>query len=154
MPVDYTFPEGHRIGIVLIANLNALQRNGPTGTTITLNTKQSTVSLPIVGGFDAAVSAGAFADTTAVTQPVGGTVPATLALSLRGPATFGTFTPGIDKEYTATTDATVTSSAGDADADRGGPRPPGQRRVHAGRSRCGRGAGQGGLDRPDRERRR
>ncbi|MDA0184762.1 CocE/NonD family hydrolase [Solirubrobacter phytolaccae] len=114
MPVDYTFPAGHRIGIVLIANLNALQRNGTTGTTVTLNTKQSTVSLPIVGGFDAAVSAGAFADTTAVTQPVGGTVPATLALSLRGVASFGTFTPGLDKEYTAATDATVISTAGDA----------------------------------------
>ncbi|MDA0182098.1 ThuA domain-containing protein [Solirubrobacter phytolaccae] len=45
---------------------------------------------------------------------VGGTVPATLALSLGAPATFGTFTPGVAREYTATTDATVISSAGDA----------------------------------------
>ncbi|WP_053225888.1 M14 family zinc carboxypeptidase [Solirubrobacter soli] len=45
---------------------------------------------------------------------VGGTVPATLALTLGAPATFGAFTPGIAKEYTATTTATVVSSAGDA----------------------------------------
>jgi alpha-glucuronidase len=45
---------------------------------------------------------------------VGGTVPATLSLSLGGPATFGAFTPGVDRDYTASTTATVTSSAGDA----------------------------------------
>ena len=45
---------------------------------------------------------------------VGGTVPATLALTLGAPATFGAFTPGVTREYTATTNATVTSSAGDA----------------------------------------
>ena len=31
----------------------------------------------------------------------GGTVPATLALSLGAPAIFGPFTPGIDNDYTA-----------------------------------------------------
>ena len=45
---------------------------------------------------------------------VGGTVPATLSLSLGAPASFGAFTPGVTKEYTATSVATVTSSAGDA----------------------------------------
>lgn len=43
-----------------------------------------------------------------------GTVPATLALSLGTPASFGAFTPGIAKTYTATSKATVTSTAGDA----------------------------------------
>jgi X-Pro dipeptidyl-peptidase len=47
-------------------------------------------------------------------QPVGGTVPATLALTLGAPAQFGAFTPGIAKEYTASTTATVISTAGDA----------------------------------------
>jgi hypothetical protein len=41
-------------------------------------------------------------------------VPATLALSLGAPASFGAFTPGIAREYTATTSANVVSSAGDA----------------------------------------
>ncbi|MDA0183241.1 M14 family metallopeptidase [Solirubrobacter phytolaccae] len=45
---------------------------------------------------------------------VGGSVPATLALTLGTPAAFGAFTPGVDKEYTATTEATVLSTAGDA----------------------------------------
>ena len=35
-------------------------------------------------------------------QPVGGNVPATLSLTLGAPATFGAFTPGVAREYTAT----------------------------------------------------
>ncbi|HWK30098.1 MAG TPA: M14 family zinc carboxypeptidase [Solirubrobacter sp.] len=45
---------------------------------------------------------------------VGGTVPATLALSLGAPASFGAFTPGVASDYTASTSANVISSAGDA----------------------------------------
>ena len=46
--------------------------------------------------------------------PVGGSVPATLSLTLGAAAGFGPFTPGLAKDYTATTTATVISSAGDA----------------------------------------
>ena len=45
---------------------------------------------------------------------VGGTVPATLALTLGQPAQFGAFTPGVTKTYTASTTANVISTAGDA----------------------------------------
>ena len=45
---------------------------------------------------------------------VGGTVPATLALTLGAPAAFGAFTPGVARDYTASTTATVISTAGDA----------------------------------------
>jgi hypothetical protein len=45
---------------------------------------------------------------------VGGSVPATLSLTLGGPASFGAFMPGVEREYTASTTATVTSTAGDA----------------------------------------
>jgi hypothetical protein len=45
---------------------------------------------------------------------VSGTTPATLALTLGAPASFGPFTPGIDRTYTASTTANVVSSAGDA----------------------------------------
>ena len=45
---------------------------------------------------------------------VGGTVPATLALTLGTPAAFGPFTPGVAKDYTASTTANVISTAGDA----------------------------------------
>ncbi len=48
------------------------------------------------------------------TAEVGATVPATLALTLGAPATFGAFLPGVANEYTASTTATVVSSAADA----------------------------------------
>jgi X-Pro dipeptidyl-peptidase len=160
-----------------------------TQTDITLDTKLSKVSLPIVGGYDAAVAAGAFVPETVApvigaapditvdapgptavtyatpavtdnedpspdigcappsgstftlgqtivtctardangntsaksftvtvrgTLAVGATVPATLALTLGAPASFGTFTAGVAKEYTASTSANVISTAGDA----------------------------------------
>ena len=44
----------------------------------------------------------------------GGNVPATLALSLGSPATFGAFTPGVEKTYVASTTADVVSTAADA----------------------------------------
>src|SRR3954454_16350348 len=52
--------------------------------------------------------------TPCTTGDVGGTVPATLALTLGAPASFGSFTPGLAKDYTASTTATVISTAGDA----------------------------------------
>ena len=48
------------------------------------------------------------------TGGVGGTVPATLGLTLGAPASFGAFTPGVAKDYTASTTANVISTAGDA----------------------------------------
>jgi hypothetical protein len=45
---------------------------------------------------------------------VGGNVPATLSLTLDGPASFGAFTPGLGKTYFASTGANVISTAGDA----------------------------------------
>jgi hypothetical protein len=54
------------------------------------------------------------AGSTSTTGTVSGTTPATLALTLGAPASFGAFTPGIDRTYTTSTTATVVSSAGDA----------------------------------------
>jgi Asp-tRNA(Asn)/Glu-tRNA(Gln) amidotransferase A subunit family amidase len=54
------------------------------------------------------------ANADVVATTVGGTVPATLALKLGAPASFGAFTPGLDREYTATTTATVVSTAAEA----------------------------------------
>jgi alpha-L-rhamnosidase len=45
---------------------------------------------------------------------VGGTVPATLALTLGGSGSLGSFVPGAGADYEATVPATVTSTAGDA----------------------------------------
>lgn len=49
-----------------------------------------------------------------VAAPVGGTVPATLSLTLGAPAAFEPFVPGIAKTYTASSSAQVVSTAGDA----------------------------------------
>jgi enterochelin esterase-like enzyme len=51
---------------------------------------------------------------SAAAGDVGGTVPATLSLTLGAPASFGAFTPGVTKDYSASTTASVTSTAGDA----------------------------------------
>ncbi|MDA0183475.1 DUF1080 domain-containing protein [Solirubrobacter phytolaccae] len=51
---------------------------------------------------------------TNVDVPVGGSVSATLALSLGAPATFAAFTPGVTKNYDADAAVTVTSTAGNA----------------------------------------
>ncbi|MDA0183370.1 DUF3616 domain-containing protein [Solirubrobacter phytolaccae] len=51
---------------------------------------------------------------TKADAPVGGSVLATLALTMGAPAAFPTFVPGVEREYTATTKATVISTAGDA----------------------------------------
>jgi hypothetical protein len=45
---------------------------------------------------------------------VGGTVPATLSLSLGAPASFGAFTPGLAKDYDAQMSADVVSTAANA----------------------------------------
>ena len=45
---------------------------------------------------------------------VGGSVTPTLDLTLGAPATFGAFTPGLDRDYDASTTANVISTAGDA----------------------------------------
>ena len=46
--------------------------------------------------------------------PVGGQVPATLALTVGASPSFGAFVPGATKDYAASTTANVTSTAGDA----------------------------------------
>src|SRR6202008_4375619 len=48
------------------------------------------------------------------TTPGGGSVPPTPSLPLGPPAAFGAFTPGVAKDYFASTSANVISTAGDA----------------------------------------
>ena len=51
---------------------------------------------------------------TSTSGGAGASVPATLALTMGTPAAFGNFTPGLGKDYTASTTANVISTAGDA----------------------------------------
>ena len=54
---------------------------------------------------------------------VGGNVPATLSLTLGTPASFGAFTPGVARDYMATSSANVISTAGDATLSVADPSP-------------------------------
>ena len=154
MPTEHTFKAGHRI-VVIVAGTNTSMASatGNPNVPVTLDTRTSKVTLPVVGGYDALAAAGAFTDPTA---PVGGTVPATLSLTLGAPAAFGAFTPGIAKEYTASTTATVISSAGDATLTVADPspdrhRPAGQRHLRPGLPAAGPRRHQD-VDRPHLER--
>jgi dienelactone hydrolase len=55
-----------------------------------------------------------FPNSVSVPGQVGGTVPPTLSLSIDAPARFGALRPGTTQDYTASTTASVTSTAGDA----------------------------------------
>ena len=61
------------------------------------------------------------AGSTSSTGKVSGTAPATLALTLGADASFGDFSAGVDKTYTASTTANVTSTAGEATLSVGDP---------------------------------
>ncbi|HWK27240.1 MAG TPA: M6 family metalloprotease domain-containing protein [Solirubrobacter sp.] len=75
-------------------------------------TGTGTVTLKAVSESDPSKTASAVC--TLADSTVGGTVAATLALNLGAPADFGPFTPGLGKDYYASTTATVVSTAGDA----------------------------------------
>jgi len=61
LPNDFTFPAGHRIGIVLGGDFSGFSStNGTAGTAITVDTRASKLVLPVVGGSAAAESSGAF----------------------------------------------------------------------------------------------
>ncbi|WP_053227306.1 CocE/NonD family hydrolase [Solirubrobacter soli] len=112
MPTEHIFKAGHRIAIIVAGtNTSMASATGNQNVAVSLDTRTTKVTLPVVGGYEALAAAGAFTDPTA---PVGGTVPATLSLTLGASASFGAFTPGLAKEYTASTTATVISSAADA----------------------------------------
>jgi len=65
LPEDFTFAAGHRIGIIIGTNFSAYgSTNGMTQTVVTLDAKLSKMKLPIVGGYDSAVAAGAFSAET------------------------------------------------------------------------------------------
>jgi len=108
-PKDMVIPAGRRLAfMILSSDFEHTIRPAP-GTQLTIDTAHSDVSLPIVGGNAAFAAA-----TGAALGAAGGTVPATLALTLGAPASFGSFEPGVAREYTASTTANVISTAGDA----------------------------------------
>ena len=82
-----------------------------------VETTSANLAAGYILGYDAAESVNAayqLFDLGTADGGVGGTVPAALSLTLGAPASFGAFVPGVAAEYTASTIATVISTAGDA----------------------------------------
>ena len=90
-------------GLYAVSGSHTYPRPGGYAATVTVTRGTATSS----AAFDVVVDA--IAEGSA-----GGTVPATLALSLAGPASFAPFTPGVARTYTTSTTANVISTAGDA----------------------------------------
>jgi hypothetical protein len=111
MPKDTIVKAGNRLGLMVMSSDHDYTIRPAPGTQVTVDPAATTMTLPVVGG------APAFAQDTGTGYAqgsVGGTVPATLALTLGGPASFGVFAPGAAGDYFASTTATVLSTAGDA----------------------------------------
>ena len=63
---DYTFPAGHRIGVVIVGSYTGFSSTtDPSGATITLDLQRSKITLPIVGGYAGAAAPRGFADENA-----------------------------------------------------------------------------------------
>ena len=85
LPNDFTFKAGHQIGVVIGANFSAYSTtNGTTAAQLTVDTKLSKISLPVVGGYSTARASGAFAADTAGPTV---TVPPTITKEATGPTT-------------------------------------------------------------------
>jgi hypothetical protein len=112
-PKDSIVPAGRRLGLMVMSSDRDYTVRPAAGTQVTVDTAQTTFTLPVGGG--AGALAPAIGEGIAeVPGTVGGTVPGTLSLSLGAPATFGAFAPGVGASYDASTTANVVSSAGDA----------------------------------------
>ena len=110
---DTVIPAGRRLALMVFSSDREYTIRPAPGTQLALDLSSSTMTLPVVGG--SGVLAPAISEgITQVPGPVTGTVPATLSLTLGAPASFGAFTPGVMRDYTATTTGTVVSSAGNA----------------------------------------
>jgi hypothetical protein len=108
-PKDAIVPAGNRIALMVFSSDAQYTIHPAAGTQLTLDLGKSSFTIPVVGGSGLLASA-----TGNAMGDVGGSVPATLSLTMGAPASFGAFTPGLAKEYTASTTATVISTAADA----------------------------------------
>jgi hypothetical protein len=122
-PFDVTFTQSEAAeihyttdGSTPTFNSPTYQPSHPRGRPEPVHIGGTTTLRWIAKDFKGNVSTGSrtFTIGTQTSGGVGGTVPATLSLSLGTPASFGTFTPGVDKDYTSSQTGTVTSTAGNA----------------------------------------
>ena len=110
-PTDKVVLQGQQLALMVFSSDRLFTLRPQPGTEVTVDLAGTSVAIPVVGGSKAFTTATGGDEEEA---PVGGTAPATLSLSLGAPATFGAFTPGVAKDYTASSTANVISTAGDA----------------------------------------
>ena len=154
-PRDVVVPAGRRIGLMVLASDRDHTVRPPAGTELTLDLGNSSFTIPTVGGSKllATQLGGDQEDGT-----VGGTVPATLALTLGAPATFGAVHAGRGARVHGVHDGQRGQHRGRRGADRRRSErtPPAiwSTARSRSRSRCGLGVQQDRVDRPGVERRR
>jgi predicted acyl esterase len=110
---DAVIAAGRRLALMVFSSDREYTIRPAPGAELALDLSNSTMTLPIVGG-SSALAPAVGEGITQVPGPVTGDVPATLSLTLGAPASFGAFTPGVARDYTASTTSTVVSTAGDA----------------------------------------
>ena len=110
-PTDKVVLQGQQLALMVFSSDRLFTLRPQPGTEVTVDLAGTSLSIPVVGGSKAFTTATGGDEEEA---PVGGTVPATLSLTLGTPASFGAFVPGVARVYTASTTANVISTAGDA----------------------------------------
>ena len=131
-PQAWTVQPGHELKLELLAQDSPyLRTSGPAAPQQPITVSDLQLRLPVIdapgrelgNGVRVASPAAKYLPAgyklardyaTEATGGVGGTVPATLSLTLGAPASFGSFTPGVARDYTASTTANVISTAADA----------------------------------------
>jgi X-Pro dipeptidyl-peptidase len=76
LPNDYTFPAGHRIGVIVVGSYPGFSSTADSsGATITMDLTRSKIVLPVAGGAEAAAASAGFPSTptAAALTPVPGT---------------------------------------------------------------------------------
>ena len=149
MPTEHTFKAGHQIGDHRRRHEHepGLGHRQPNNVPVTLDARTSKVTLPIVGGYGRAERRGRVhgRDRRRRRHRAGDPV-----ADPRRPGQFGVFTPGIAKDYEASTERDRDLDRGRRAAERGRPelaehRPPGQRLVRPAAAAAGRGRANTGT---------
>ena len=105
---------GHIYGTELVRGLDTFKLTPTEGGLTAADIRSTEVAAKLPRSNPQSQSSFVYTESPPVSAPVGGTVPATLALSLGAPASFQPFVPGVDRVYEASTTANVISTAGDA----------------------------------------
>jgi predicted acyl esterase len=126
-PQAWTVQPGHSLKLELLGQDSPYARTAANTAQQPIQVSDLQLRLPVVDAPGTALGNGLSVEVpaakvvpagyriaTSAAGGVGGSVPAALALTVNGPASFGTLVPGVAGTYTAGTTADVLSTAGDA----------------------------------------